>query len=69
MHLLFHGLAGGGVKAAASGHVQGLRARTVDFVDVVDESDFVFFRGFKDHGSRPVAENHTCGSIGVIDDR
>ena len=69
VQFLFDGLVRGRHSAAASGHVQVMGSRTVNFVQKSEEGIGIVAGGlFNHHRSRPIAEEYASRAVRVIDD-
>src|ERR1035438_10343006 len=67
VHFLVDGFVGGRIEAAASRHVERDAARTIHFVEEVDQSERIVFGGLDDHGAGSVTEDDAGGTIGEVD--
>ena len=56
MHLLLHGLVRRRIQAAARGHIKKFSARPVNFVQIIEDSEFLLRAWFEKHRSRGIAE-------------
>ena len=68
MHFLVHGLVGGGIQAAAAGHVKSTAAGAVNFMDEINDAGRIIIAGFQQHCTGAVAKNYASGAVGIVND-
>ena len=57
------------IQASAAGHVKRASARSIHFVEKVNEPNRIVFRRFQQNRACAIAEDHARSAIRVIDDR